>query len=141
MKKVRVYEEITYNMYSGARWIQDEFKTEMSPLGKAVANLLGRVFRGIYHLSTTALKKVDWTGNYCIEFVFNGDLATVDFSSLTELVLFGHDEMIRICIYGVGPGYMKMQFHQRKSRTGGMSERYPTIEEHIKKLRTIEKAA
>jgi hypothetical protein len=32
-------------MYAGASWIKRSLKKEMSPLGEAVANLLGRVHR------------------------------------------------------------------------------------------------
>ena len=112
----------------------------MSPLGEAVANLLGRVSRGIYHLNTTSLDKVDWSDKYCVEFSWSGDLSTVDFNLLTALVVYAHDEMVRVSIHGSGFGYIKMQFHQRKSRTGGMSRRYPTIEDHIKEIRESEKA-
>lgn len=127
-------------MYAGASWIEASFKNEMSLLGKAVANLLGRVFQGIYHLDTRSLKRVNWADTYCIEYVFRGDLATVDFGHLTALVIFAHDEMIRVSIRGCGPGYLKMQFHQRASRFGNMSERYPTMEDHIEIFRKVEKA-
>ncbi len=128
-------------MHSGAEWLKASLEKEMSPLGEAVANLLGRVFAGIYHLPSSSLKRVDWSDPYCIEFTFYGELATFDFSHLTALVVFGHDEMIRISIRGCGPGYIKMMFHQRSSRTGSMSERYPIIEDHIMELRKWEKAA
>ena len=128
-------------MYSGASWIKRSLKKEMSPLGEAVANLLGRVHRGIYHLRTSALERVDWSNNQWIEFVYDGNMATVDFPDLTMLVVFAHDEMIRVSLEGCGPRYMRMIFHQRDSREGGMSERYPTIEDHIEKIRSMEKAA
>ena len=119
-------------MYSGADWIKRSLKKEMSSLGEAVANLLGRVFAGIYHLPSNSLQKVDWSDPYCLEFTFYGELATFDFSHLTALVVFGHDEMIRISIRGCGPGYIKMMFHQ---------QRYPIFENHIMELRKWKKAA
>ena len=125
-------------MYSGASWIKTSLKKEMSPLGEAVADLLGRVFRGIYHLNTTSLNKVDWSNDYWIEFTIDRGLSTVDFNDLTALVVYGHDQMIRIELTGTGPRYMKMLFHQRKTRTGSMSKRYPTIEDHIFELRNRE---
>jgi hypothetical protein len=57
------------------------------------------------------------------------------------LVVFAHDEMIRVSIEGCGPHYMKMIFHQRESRDGGMATKYPTIEDHIKQIRNMEKAS
>lgn len=128
-------------MYAGAEWIKNSLKKEMSSLGEAVANLLGRTFFGIYHLNHGALKRVDWSDDYVIEFVYRGELSTFDFSCLTALVVFAHDETIRVSIQGCGPGYLRLMFHQRKSHIGGsISERHPTIENHIKKLRNIEKA-
>jgi hypothetical protein len=128
-------------MYAGASWIKRSLKKEMSPLGEAVANLLGRVHRGVYHLRTTALDRVDWSNKMWIEFIYDRDMATVDFPDLTMLVVFAHDEMIRVSIEGCGPHYMKMIFHQRYSRTGGMATKYPTIEDHIKQIRNMEKAS
>jgi hypothetical protein len=129
------------NMYAGASWIKKSLKREMSPLGEAVANLLGRVHRGIYHLRTPALDRVDWSNESWIEFIYDSNLATVDFPDLTMLVVFAHDEMIRVSIQGCGPRYMKMLFHQRNCREGGIATRYPTIEDHIKQLRKMEKAS
>jgi len=127
-------------MYSGAEWIKKSLRKDMSPLGEAVANLLGRIYLGIYHLSSQALNRVNWSDTYCIEYTHYGDLSTVDFGNLTALVVFAHDKMIRVSIRGCGPGYLRMQFHQRNSRTGRLSERYPTIEDHIEKLRSSEYA-
>ena len=127
-------------MYSGAEWIKNNLKTEMSPLGETVANLLGHVFLGIYHLHTGALRNVDWSNNHHIQFIYRGELATFDFNSLTALVVFAHDEMMRVSIEGCGPDYMRLMFHQRKSRTGSICEKCPTIEKHIKILRCTKKS-
>ncbi len=121
--------------YSGHRWIQRQIGYEMSDLGKEVADLLGDVYRGIYHLNYTSLYKVKWDNPYCIEFTISGDLSTVDFNLLTIMVVLAHDSMIRVTLRGVGPGYIKAQFHKRTKREGSMSERYPTIETHIIQIR------
>lgn len=121
--------------YQGAGWVKLSLKKELSSLGESVADLLGDVFKGIYHLPDTALNKVKWDNDYCIEFTYYGSLETVDFNLLTILVVLAHDRMIRVSIRGIGPGYMRLQFHQRNARTGSMSERYPTIETHIEQIR------
>lgn len=121
--------------YAGADWIELSLKKGTSPLGRNVADLLGDVFKGIYHLQNSALKKVKWDDDYCIEFTLYGELSTVDFNLLTILVVLAHDRMIRVTIRGVGPGYMRLMFHQRTKRTGSISERYPTIEDHVKQIR------
>ena len=121
--------------YAGSNWIETSLKCKCSPLGRNVADLLGDVFKGIYHLSHKALQQVQWGDEYVVEFTYHGDLETVDFNLLTILVVLAHDMMIRVSIRGVGPGYMRMMFHQRTNRTGSMGERYPTIEDHIKQIR------
>lgn len=121
--------------YSGADWIESNLKCKCSALGTSVANLLGDVFKGIYHLSNGSLQKTNWENGYCIEYTLCGELSTVDFNLLTILVVLAHDRMIRVTIQGVGPGYMRLMFHQRTKRTGSMFERYPTIEDHIKQIR------
>jgi len=44
------------SQYAGANWIKQSLKKEMSPLGVNVADLLGDVFAGIYHLDQSALE-------------------------------------------------------------------------------------
>lgn len=127
--------------YAGAEWVKAAFKVELSPLGADVANLLGRVFLGIYHLPGKALERVDWRNETFVEFIIDKDLSTFDFNELTAFVVYAHDEMIRISIVGCGSRYMKMIFHKRHKREGSVSERYPTIETHIEDLRRREKAA
>jgi hypothetical protein len=127
-------------MYAGASWIRRSLKKETSPLGEAVANLLGRVFLGIYHLPIRSLEKVDWINPLWIEIILGQDLSTIDGCHLTALVVLAHDKMIRVSIEGVGPGYMRLRFHQRNTRTGSICEQCPTIEDHIKIIRTIETA-
>lgn len=124
--------------YSGADWIYHSLATgEMSPLGIAVADLLGDVWLGIYHMNTTSLSKVDWANPYCVEVTLprSGSLCTVDGNKLTILVVLAHDRMIRVGLEGVGPGYIRAQFHQRSSRDGRLMERYPTLEDHADLIR------
>lgn len=120
--------------HSGAGWMQRNISTNMSKLGMAVADLLGEVYLGIYHLNTTSLKKVNWDDEYYIEFNLDRDMATVDFDELTKLVVLAHDRMIRVSISGAAPGYLKLLFHQRKNRNGEISQRCPTIETHVNQI-------
>jgi hypothetical protein len=121
--------------YAGADWVERSLKKKLSPLGRNVADMLGDVFKGIYHLPSNSLRKVDWGDPSCIEYTYYGCLETVDFNLLTILVVLAHDRMIRISIRGIGPGYMRLMFHQREKRTGSIYERYPTIEDHVKQIR------
>src|SRR5688572_33483899 len=97
--------------HSGADWIKAQLpyinkdrkgipanpNAEMSPLGEAVANLLGELFYGIYHLDHKALYKVDWRNKVFIEFSLGWkQLATTDFDELSRLVFLAHHMAIRV---------------------------------------------
>lgn len=122
--------------FAGADWVKSALKVnEMSPLGVAVANLLGDLFGGIYHLEDRDLKKVEWDNDHHIIFVLNWkDLSTFDNGLLTSLVILCHDRAIRCQISARSNKGIELMFHQR-SRDGGISERHPTIEEAIQRVR------
>ena len=136
--------------YSGADWIEfnraailrtkknpNPVVPPMSQLGKAVANLLGDVFAGIYHLDQGALMRVEWSNTHHIVFNLSWrSMATFDDDYLTRLVVLCHDRMIRMSIDGCGPHTTKLIFHQRNSRTGDIGTRYPTMEDHITIIRS-----
>ena len=115
--------------------------TEISPLGMSVADVLGLVWRGIYHLDSNLLMKTDWSDNRMIEVrIHGGDLATHDFNELTQLVVVAHDMCLRMSVYPNGPRGMKLSFWQRDGRyrfdeREGYSTRMPTIEDHIAEIR------
>lgn len=125
----------------GSAWIQQAFKrNDMSPLGEKVADLLGDVWSGIYHMDTNMLKAIDWTNPHFIEVDLprhSGELATYDGNKLTILVIRAHDKMLRLSIEALPNkmGVMRLMFHQRTTRVGNLFERMPTIEAHVKHLR------
>jgi hypothetical protein len=122
--------------YAGNDWIRDSLKiTNMSPLGIAVADLLGDLYLGIYHLNTTSLRKVDWGDPQHIEVVIHRPMATYDENSLTRLIVLAHDRMIRVEIKGAAPNCLRLMFHQRKSREGRLYDRMPELETHIETIR------
>ena len=123
--------------YSGAGWVRRSLGIEeMSPLGEKVADLIGYVFRGIYHLRSASLGKVDWADKHVITIVIDDDsFSTVDFNKLTELVVLTHEEMLRMHVRGAAPGYLRLVFHQRKTREGGIMERIPTMEKHTEEIK------
>ena len=118
------------------KWVQALQKDKrMSELGKTVANILGYVGYGIYNCPLSH-KRIDWTDDYCIVINWRHSLSNWDFDNLTRLVLECHERLVRINLAGSAPGYIRMTFHQRKSREGNMSERMPTIEEMIERRKT-----
>ncbi len=137
--------------YEGARWVKARLgyaasagrkvkgkpvRDEMSPLGVTVAEVLGFVWRGIYHLDHGALMRAEWWDEGCIKVaVDSGTLSTWDFNYLTALVVVCHDLGLRLSVNTHGPRMLALMFHQRTARTGSGMERMPTIEEHIGLLR------
>lgn len=123
--------------YSGKEWVKSALKLDgMSPLGEAVADLLGDTFLGIYHLPSRSLQKIDWKNDHFISLVYHGGLASVDSNELTRLIVLAHDRMIRVEIDGAAPKYLRIAFHQRHNREGGdFWDRCPTLDSHIEKIR------
>ena len=126
--------------YPGAEWIQAHaWGKNISPLGSNVADLLGDVFGGIYHLEKRLLEKVDWANTIWIEVRIIGELSTFDNPRLTWLVVLAHDRMLRMSIDGHCNGQLRLMFHQR-ARTGDVSRRMPTIEDHLASIRKFHPA-
>jgi hypothetical protein len=121
--------------FDNADWIRRNYKCEMSPLGVEVANLLGDVYGGIYHLDFCPLGKVNWSDPFFIRFLLGRGESTFDGGEMTALVVLSHDRMIRIEINPCNFRYLELLFHKRKSRDGDISQRMPTIEDHIALIR------
>jgi hypothetical protein len=113
--------------YAGSGWIKSATKQELSPLGVKVADLLGELFLGIYHIERESLK-VDWTNNHYIEINIYQDLSTFDYDRLTRLVFLAHWFCIRVQITPCNFRYIKLMFHNR-AREGFIYDRHPTLEE------------
>ena len=127
------------SQYAGADWIKSAFEVELSPLGRNVADLLGDVFFGIYHLDHKALRRVDWGNDHHICFSLGWhQLSTFDTDELTRLVVLCHDRMIRCSIEARTHKHLGLIFHQRQNRNGDFYERHPTIEHAIEKIRREE---
>jgi hypothetical protein len=121
--------------YSGSEWIERQGKT-LSPFGVEVADVVGQVYLGIYHIQKAVLHdRVEWGDDRFIRIVIPGGVETYDFNVLTRLVVLCHDRMIRLEINPVARDYLALCFTSRKSRTGNNFERMPYLEEHIKSIR------
>lgn len=126
--------------YSGHEWIETniyarKLPMEMSELGKDVADLLGELFCGIYHLDYKALMRVNWSEERWIEIVLgHKELSTCDYDELTKLVFLAHHMAIRVSISASTHNYLKLLFHRRE-RIGGYSKRHPYLEEAVKRFK------
>lgn len=129
------------SQWAGADWLERSLKVQLSPLGRKVGDILGIVFRGIYHLRDRDLRATEWGCDWCIQIRLPRDLATWDGWELTALVVLCHDGGIRLEISAHTFNHLKLMFHQRESREGGMSERLPSIESQIASVRKLYGAA
>lgn len=121
--------------YAGADWLENNITDNISPLGKKIADLLGDIWCGIYHLDNSSLERANWNNDHHIRLSFHGDLATIDSSKLTQLVVLCHDRMLRVEVSAATHGYLALIFHQRKVREGPLMYRCPTMEDHIVSIR------
>lgn len=107
----------------------------MSPLGITAADILGFTYQGIYHLPRGLLDKCNWDDPWMVRITVPTCLCTWDDNKLMWLVVVAHDMMVRVEIDGVNQRYLKLGFSQRKTRTGGIMDRMPTIEQQIEGIR------
>lgn len=114
-------------------WMRKE-GAALSLLGEAVADLLGSLYQGIYHIDRSALfhKRTNWSATNHIEIVLWGQFSTFDGDRLTQLVFLAHDRCLRVTVAGAGSGYLRITFHP-KTREGNSFDRHPTIEQALEK--------
>lgn len=113
--------------YDTQSWMQNN-KLAYSPFGLLVAQMLGDLLGGIYHMDTKEVRRIDWANTKYIEVRWDRELATFDGDLLTRLVFLAHKHCVRISISPRSNQYLTMMFHPR-NREGGMWERHPTIDE------------
>ena len=128
--------------YAGSEWVRAHIRVRkkldewMSPLGRDVADILGQVFRGIYHLSDE-VDKTDWSRDDRIRFVLSpagGGFATTDGADFTELVILCHDRAIRMAIQPVNMRFIALSFTRRGRFPGHFSWDHPTIEQAVERV-------
>lgn len=94
-------------------------------------DFFAELYFGEHHIPS---KIKQWGSGYCVE-DFAG-MSTFDFSVLSRFVVMCHDKCIRGEIRPSSPKSMKVIIHLRQGREGDISERHPTLEENIEKIRT-----
>lgn len=122
--------------FAGADWLRASYKLTPSPLGTVVADLLGFVYRGLYHIESS-IRNVDWSDNdyITVQLPRGADIGSYDFSEMTTLVLLAHDLHVRVAVCGRGINMMRLSFSPR-SREGGICSRHPDLETHIAGIRS-----
>lgn len=123
--------------YAGADWLERTLHVELSPFGRKVADILGQVWRGIYHLDQggTNLRRTDWTDDRYIRITVTGELSTFDSQQLTELVIAAHEECVRISVGACNMQRLQLNFSRRTARDGDLFSRHPMIEQAVESWR------
>lgn len=118
--------------YAGADWLQKSLGIKnISPLGKSVADLLGELFAGIYHIDTSRLRAVDWSNNdYILISLYVSGFSTFDYDNLTRLVFLAHHLAIRVEVRPCNFQYLRLLFHQR-NRSGNYFLHHPTLDQAV----------
>jgi hypothetical protein len=123
--------------YAGADWVQDclaaqKRDVEMSEFGQRVADLLGELFHGIYHIHKSVMRDdVDWTDERAIEIRLGRGLSTIDSNNLTRLLFLCHDRAIRAEIGPSSNRYFSVLFTAREHDAEETWARHPTLEEAV----------
>lgn len=120
--------------HQGSAWVVESMicpEEVLSPLGKTVADLLGDLFHGLYHLPIKHLRRVNWQSPYYIRIpVKPSAFSTYDFDRLTEFVFLCHEYCVRGAIAPCNGQYVYLEFTPRQ-REGRFSERHPTLSEAV----------
>jgi hypothetical protein len=124
--------------HSGADWMAKQgcFKSP-SALGVKVADILGQVYLGIYHISDSVIsKKVDWQNDSEISVTISSELATFDGPDLTFLIFCCVKADVSVEVSGAFKGYMKLRF-TNGDRTINLEQRSCDLEVQILTAETL----
>lgn len=122
----------------GAQWVQHtmKFKGRLLTQGeRRVANMLHHVFYGVYHVAGS-ISRGKWEGDY-VQICLSSIGATVDFNTLTRLVVAAHDFGVRLEISPASSHYLRLEMWPR-SRSQKLTQGHPTMERALAKMKRPE---
>lgn len=99
------------------------------PFAVRAEAVLALAWHGIHHCPDIEKEENRWTMDV------HEHLSTWDFDWLTRLVIGAHDYCVRVTIAPRSNRTLRIMLHPRNSRTDGMSQRHPTLEEAIANIR------
>lgn len=125
---------------TGSGWIRASLKIEISEFGEKVADLLGELFHGIYHISKEIKhkrhKRVEWDREDWIEVVFYKSFSTYDFDELTRFVILCHKYGIRGEIEAAANKYLRLCFYN----SGAFVKEHPGLDVLLEKVEKVKNA-
>ncbi|NJL33542.1 MAG: hypothetical protein HC893_06375 [Chloroflexaceae bacterium] len=124
-------------MIRGSEWLKQEFsylnRTKqpntytLSPLGARVADLLGYVLGGFYHLDKAT--QFQWSDPYIIEIRTSYTFGTWDGNRLTTLVFLCHELGIKLEIRPCNMQYVRLLFWDGHGKE--FYRPHPTLDEAV----------
>lgn len=121
--------------FSGSDWLARTLGEKLTPLATEAADVLGQVYQGIYHLPRSNWEPKRWKDPRFVWATVPGGISTVDGFHLTALVVLCHDRRLRVEISSAGPRDLRLTFHPRPTREGGIAQRCPHLERHVATIR------
>lgn len=113
--------------YAGAEWLRQRGK-EVSPFGALVADILGQVYRGIYHIERDVMR-TKWGDGIQVDMTTRvHNLGTFASSELTELVVLCHDHGVVLDVMPRSAHTLRLLFTKRVSG-------HPTLDKHMADIR------
>lgn len=112
MSQATTQDTLTLNLkkFAGANWLKG-VNIQTSEFGLKVADILGFVFQGIYHIERDVLRdRSVWDQHKKISVTIFGEFATYDYNRLTLLFLACMQQQCVMEIHGSRSGYTKLVF-------------------------------
>lgn len=113
----------------------------LSPLGVAVAKVLGRLYSGIFHYKSEVLhERVHWDDDYVIEVVFFGSVSTWPGDRLGPLLKLCDDNDLHIGIQPASPRHLRFVFHHKPKKPEKLAHiEWAQLSNDLKNLKGKEK--
>lgn len=122
---------------AGSSWLSFGGKKKLSEFGVVVADILGEIFNGIYHISRS-LKDADFTNDYYIKICIRDslDFGTYDSDLLTQLVILAHTRNVKVSIKAAAHHYLWLEFI-KVTKQGFFRDNHPTIDDLLVKISKV----
>lgn len=105
---------------------------KVAELERRTERVLAVTYRGIHHVPYWNRRRK--IGSHSLKVSVLSGLSTWDYDELTRLVIAAHDECVRLEIHSSAPRMLRLSFSLRE-REGNITERHPTIEQAIERIR------
>jgi hypothetical protein len=111
---------------------------KLSAFQSRVIDIVGMVGGGIYNAPICQPRSINWTySGHGVSLTWDREMASFDFSQLTDLVFLCHEARIRVEICSAGPRRLRLSFWQRVSQVenDNMACFHPSLDEAVRRFR------